>query len=97
MKKYLIYQCCLAFGILLTLTGTKATSQPAAKYGRVELLRDSWGVPNVFAETDEGAMYGAGYACAEDRGFQMYYFLRIPCNHLPSHFTLLLLLYRYCN
>lgn len=45
--------------------------------GRVELVRDTWGVAHVFAETDAGAMYGLGYACAEDRAFQMYYNLRI--------------------
>ncbi len=44
---------------------------------RVELLRDEWGVPHVFGETDAGAMYGLGYATAQDRAFQMYYNLRI--------------------
>jgi penicillin amidase len=46
-------------------------------YGQIELLRDRWGVPHVFAGTDAGAMYGLGYATAEDRAFQMYYNLRI--------------------
>ncbi|MBN1362976.1 MAG: penicillin acylase family protein [Sedimentisphaerales bacterium] len=49
----------------------------AGQYGQVELLRDRWGVPHVFAETDAGAMYGLGYATAQDRAFQMYYNLRI--------------------
>jgi acyl-homoserine lactone acylase PvdQ len=49
----------------------------ADEYGRVELLRDHWGVPHVFADTDAGAMYGLGYAAAEDRAFQMHYNLRI--------------------
>jgi penicillin amidase len=47
------------------------------EYGRIELLRDSWGVPHVFGDTDAGAMYGLGYAAAQDRPFQMYYNLRI--------------------
>jgi len=46
-------------------------------WGRIELLRDSWGVPHIFADTDAGAMYGLGYAVAQDRAFQMYYNLRI--------------------
>ncbi len=50
---------------------------PPPEYGKVELVRDHWGVAHVFAETDAGAMYGVGYATAEDRGFQMHYFLRI--------------------
>jgi len=53
----------------LALTG-------CADNGRVEIVRDNWGVPNVFAGTDAGAMYGLGYATAEDRGFQMHYTLR---------------------
>jgi acyl-homoserine lactone acylase PvdQ len=45
--------------------------------GQVELLRDQWGVPHVFAKTDAGALYGLGYATAQDRAFQMVYNLRI--------------------
>jgi len=70
--------------VLLATTGCGSMSERAAKqpldesgYGRVELLRDSWGVPHVFAGTDAGAMYGLGYAAAQDRPFQMYYNLRI--------------------
>ena len=44
---------------------------------KIELLRDTWGVPHIFADTDKGAMYGLGYAAAQDRAFQMYYNLRI--------------------
>jgi len=54
--------------------GADGDSRP---YGRVELARDNWGVPHIFAETDAGAMYGLGYATAQDRGFQMHYTLRI--------------------
>ncbi len=55
-----------------------ATTRPREDdRGRVELLRDRWGVPHVFARTDAGAMYGLGYATAQDRAFQMYYNLRI--------------------
>jgi len=57
-------------------TGQKPSAQDKSQYGRVELLRDRWGVPHVFSDTDEGAMYGLGHASAEDRGFQMYYNLR---------------------
>ncbi len=45
-------------------------------YGKIELLRDQWGVPHIFAQSDAGAMYGLGYAAAQDRVFQMYYSLR---------------------
>ena len=48
-------------------------STPAmAEQGRVELVWDRWGVPHVFATTDEEAMYGLGYATR---------------NHLPTLMT----------
>jgi penicillin G amidase len=40
-------------------------------HGRVEIVRDRWGVPHVFAENDEDASYGVGWATAQDRLFQM--------------------------
>ena len=33
----------------------------------VTIYRDEFGIPNIFAETAEGAVYGMGYAQAEDR------------------------------
>ena len=42
-----------------------------------EVLRDPWGIPHVFADSDAGALRALGYATAEDRGFQMTYSLRI--------------------
>ena len=63
-------------GLTVPLGGVLAENT-AEDYAKVELLRDQWGVPHVFAETDAGAMYGLGYAAAEDRGFQMHYTLRV--------------------
>jgi len=34
---------------------------------KVEILRDEYGVPHIFAATAAGAAYGSGYAQAEDR------------------------------
>ncbi|MBI5772504.1 MAG: penicillin acylase family protein [Verrucomicrobia bacterium] len=54
-----------------------AIAAPQKEYGRVELIRDTWGIPHVFSATDAGALYGLGWATAEERGFQMTYNLRI--------------------
>jgi len=40
---------------------------------QVEIIRDLWGVQHVFANTDNEAFFGWGYAAAEDRLFQMHY------------------------
>lgn len=37
----------------------------------VEIIRDSYGVPHIFAENDEDAYFAIGYATAQDRLFQM--------------------------
>jgi penicillin G amidase len=57
---------------------------PNPDYGRIELLRDNWGVPHVFSDTDAGAMYGLGYATAEDRALQMTYHLRLVQGRLSE-------------
>ncbi|HEY2845836.1 MAG TPA: penicillin acylase family protein, partial [Bryobacteraceae bacterium] len=44
------------------LTGLAATAAET-----VEILRDTFGTPHIFARTSAGAAYGAGYAQAEDR------------------------------
>ena len=37
----------------------------------VEIVRDSYAVPHIFAETDTGVLYGLGFAHAQDRLWQM--------------------------
>lgn len=50
----------------------------------IEILRDPWGVPHVFAETDADAFRGLGYATAEDRALQMTYALRLVQGRLAE-------------
>jgi penicillin G amidase len=79
MRLRVVVCVCLAFGSLAYSARRPGIDKQSrlAQYGKVELIRDAWGVPHVFAQSDEGALYGLGYACAQDRGFQMHYFLRI--------------------
>jgi penicillin amidase len=37
----------------------------------VRIVRDRWGVPHVFAETEQDGYYGLGWATAQDRLFQI--------------------------
>jgi penicillin amidase len=37
----------------------------------VEILRDPWGIPHVFAGDEPAGFFGLGHACAEDRILQM--------------------------
>jgi penicillin G amidase len=68
----------------LELTLTVACSAGTQDYGKVELLRDHWGIPHVFSDTDLGAMYGLGCAAAQERGFQMTHGLRVMQGRLAE-------------
>ena len=83
---HLLLVCFIALGLLPAGCGTptnelkdgdRLAAEYDGDYGQVELLRDRWGVPHIFAQSDAGAMYGLGYVTAQDRAFQMYYNLRI--------------------
>jgi acyl-homoserine-lactone acylase len=45
----------------------RPSSAGADDFEEVTLYRDNFGIPNIFATTDEGAVFGMGYAQAEDR------------------------------
>ena len=57
--------------ILTLLIGLLCGALAGAGERNWEVLRDPWGIPHVFADTDAGAFRGLGYATAEDRAFQM--------------------------
>lgn len=44
---------------------------PALAQSQVEIIRDDWGVPHVYADDVYGLYAGFGYAVAQDRLFQM--------------------------
>jgi len=68
----------MLFSALVALVSTVVPFQGSAdvpSYGpdTVDVVRDAFGVPHVYAQTDAGAYYGLGWAAAEDRFFQMTY------------------------
>ena len=52
----------------------------------VEILRDRWGVPHIYAKTVEDSQFGLGYAHAQDRLFQMDLNRRTACGKLSELF-----------
>ena len=64
--------CLLILIMAPLMLGTSRTSEL-----QIEIIRDAWGIPHIFAASDEGAMYGLGYASAQDRILQMEYCRRI--------------------
>ena len=54
---------------LATASSGAVAAAPAAR--QIEIKRDAYGVPHVFAATTYGLYYGFGYALAEDQLYQM--------------------------
>ncbi|MBM3960227.1 MAG: penicillin acylase family protein [SAR202 cluster bacterium] len=71
----------LNLGTLLCLSWAIAVAAPA-----VELLRDSWGTPHIFATTETDGFFGLGYAAAEDRLLQMELIRRKAAGRLAEVF-----------
>lgn len=52
--------------------------------GKVEILRDTWGIPHILAERDSDLHFGLGWAMAEDRLFQLDYLRRRGAGRLAE-------------
>lgn len=50
----------------------------------VRVVRDDWGVPHIFAETEPDACFALGYVMAQDRLFQMEVFRRLAQGELAE-------------
>ncbi len=72
--------CLMLLAAMPGKAGLATEDQPAS----VEILRDPWGVPHIFADTDAAAFFGLGYATALDRGFQMHLSRRIMQGRLAE-------------
>src|SRR5678816_2631806 len=53
-------------------TGSIASSVSA----KVQILRDQWGIPHIYATSNHDRDFGLGYAMAQDRLFQLDYLRR---------------------
>ncbi len=50
----------------------------------VEIERDNWGIPHVFADNDRDLFFGLGLVQAQDRLFQLDYLRRKACGRLAE-------------
>ena len=57
--------------LLLSAALAPFFASPSLAQSQVEIIRDDWGVPHVYADDVFGLYAGFGYAVAEDRLFQM--------------------------
>ncbi|GAA6151115.1 penicillin acylase family protein [Pseudoteredinibacter isoporae] len=69
MKKALGLVVFSALFVMACETSTEHLKEQ--KRSDVEIIRDSYGTPHIFADDNYGVYYGYGYAIAEDRLYQM--------------------------
>jgi penicillin amidase len=77
----------LAAGVLVALAAAALALSPAARSapgGEITIIRDQYGVPHVFAPKRRQVSYGAGYALAQDRLWQMHVFRLIAKGRLSE-------------
>lgn len=51
---------------------------------RVEIIRDQWGVPHIYAHNDEDVFFAQGFAHAQDRLWQMELNRRLPSGRMSE-------------
>lgn len=82
MKKLLILFVALGTAVAAVVTGviafarrflpkTEGTIQVPGLQGPVEILRDRWGTPHIYAQSEEDLFFAQGYVHAQDRMWQM--------------------------
>jgi len=55
-------------------------------HGTVEVMRDRWGIPHVFAQDDRDLFFAQGYVHAQDRLWQMEFHRRVSAGRLSEIF-----------
>ena len=75
----------LVLTLAVALLVPAASNLPAsAAEEEIRIVRDKFGVPHVYAPTASGAAYGAGYALAQDRLWQMHVLRRLAKGRLSE-------------
>ena len=86
---------CFFLVVPLVFAGLLALVSVYSSPGRVEIKRlggfirierDSWGIPHIYAEDMNGAMYGLGYAMCQDRMWQLDMIRRLGTGRLSEVF-----------
>ncbi|MDH3700791.1 MAG: penicillin acylase family protein [Alphaproteobacteria bacterium] len=67
-----------------SLPMTSGTVELAGLTGKVEIIRDTDGVPHIFADAENDAMFALGYVHAQDRLWQMETMRRVGAGRLSE-------------
>lgn len=74
----------LAFFLRRPLPQTRGTVRLPGLKGPVEVIRDRWGVPHIYADSSEDLFFAQGYAHAQDRLWQIEFQRRVGSGRLSE-------------
>ncbi len=74
------------FFVKSTLPDYEGQHQVRGISGRIEIFRDGFAVPHIFADHPDDLAFGMGYAMAQDRLWQMDLFRRVAAGRLSEIF-----------
>ncbi len=102
MKKWILIIVVVLVGLILVVAGggylwfkhtsKKSLPQTSGEIGLkglkedVEIIRDTYGVPHIYAKNEPDLYLGLGYAMAQDRFWQMEFFRRLGHGRLSEVF-----------
>ena len=72
------------FYLQRSLPQTEGTLRVAGPHAPIEILRDAYGIPHIFARNTEDAAFGLGFVHAQDRLWQMEMSRRIAAGRLAE-------------
>lgn len=76
----------MIFFMVITGCGKEKTGRVEALKESVEVIRDTYGVPHIYANNLEDLIFMEGYTCAQDRFFQMDYYRKMIEGRLSEWF-----------
>src|SRR5688572_618855 len=69
----------------ITLASNTSGAQAASGLSdQVEIIRDNWGIPHIYASTPHDLFFGQGYAQAQDRWWQMEFWRHIGAGRIEE-------------
>lgn len=76
----------LQLGSRISLPKISGQLRMAGLRAPIEIIRDGWGVPHIYAANDTDVFFGQGFVHAQDRLFQMEYSRRLASGRLAEIF-----------
>jgi penicillin amidase len=102
MKKWILIICIIVVGLIVVVAGggylwfqhtlTKSLPQTSGEVSLkglkedVEIIRDTYGVPHIYAKNEPDLFFALGYAMAQDRFWQMEFYRRVGYGRLSEVF-----------